>query len=535
MIQPISITGLSPELQTLVSAINQQIVSGINNGGIDSDCLAPGAVVRQKIEKYTIGNEQLGDQVIDSININLAQIQTAHIEDAAITNAKIGNAEIDDAKISDLSADKITAGTIDASVIDVTNLDASNVTAGTLSADYISGGTINGTTVNVVNLNAAEITVGKINGSQIDDYTINVSNINQTLSDATITAGSGYTYTNINLALQSLPQVINHAILIEGDGTSDGVVTVPKFTGAGSVTVKNKTGTACTASQFILNGVDVDFTLDGFTLSPTGGNFAVTVNRCDNVVVQNITTTNTGTPSRNGISISSARVYIYNCTISNKLYAITVGALAQARIQNLSGTGNSIYSNNGVLLNEGGHSGEFANLTGLIVNSGIFVPTQGAKAKGLDEYMITGTPGANGYLALWNADSDLVTAGVTLSGADNKAITGTPGTSGNFAAWNADGDLVDAGQKIAAYAATMPALSASSFKSVDVDISGGNWASAPKIFPVQAAIPSGSQKLNIKVDSANVTTTSARIYVYTGDGTSVTCSSFPVWLLAVGQ
>lgn len=107
----ISILGLSEEGQKLQNAFNS-VLSHIESGGIDSQCLAPGAVVRQKIEQYTIQGDQLADAAVESANIGTAQIQTAHIQDAAITDAKIGDAEIGNAKITDLSADKLTAGTI---------------------------------------------------------------------------------------------------------------------------------------------------------------------------------------------------------------------------------------------------------------------------------------------------------------------------------------------------------------------------------------------------------------------------------------
>lgn len=73
---------------------------------------------------------------------------------------------------------------------------------------------------------------------------------------------------------------------------------------------------------------------------------------------------------------------------------------------------------------------------------------------GADTTLVTGTAGASGNAAEWNADGDAVDSGRALgdasekgvTGADANAVTGTAGTSGNVPEWNADGDIIDSGK-----------------------------------------------------------------------------------------
>jgi hypothetical protein len=80
----------------------------------------------------------------------------------------------------------------------------------------------------------------------------------------------------------------------------------------------------------------------------------------------------------------------------------------------------------------------------------------------------------------------------------------------------------------------MDALAGVAYKYVDLDVTADSWAAAPMVFAIQSELVGSSGKLITKVDGSNTTTTNIRVYVYSGDGSNVTCDAFNIWLLAVG-
>jgi parallel beta-helix repeat protein len=467
MIQPISITGLSPETQMLVNAINQQIVSGINNGGIDSQCLAPGAVVRQKIEKYTIGNEQLGDQVIDSININLAQIQTAHIEDAAITNAKIGNAEITSAKIHSIDTDVVNvgdaAGRTRISGDTVMIKDASNIKRAAMGDVYE-----NGTQYGFVAWAADGVTEmfnsSGITPDGIPDRTVTYPMLDQTTAIATLTVGSGKQYVSIQDAIDALPKIVNHYITIVVYSGTYSAINLSNFHGSGEIHIEKVSGaTVNVPSIEIRDCVETcSIWVDGLIVTATTEH-AIRVFSGSRAFLYNLAVTGTAAAYR-GIYTDSSYCYIDGCTIQNKGTGIYAAYSSRVMIGNCTVTLNDygVSSASSVVHLRGGNT-----ITGTSVNlsvglGGIIVPEDGLQfSDGTWTPSLGGSTGDGtvtytnqvGWYSRkgkeWTVGGYIQINAVTAAPTGNLEIKGLPATSKNLTGYFAAGVCYASGPDLA--------------------------------------------------------------------------------------
>jgi len=154
---------------------------------------------------------------------------------------------------------------------------------------------------------------------------------------------------------------------------------------------------------------------------------------------------NTGTP---GVSTADGDLFVEDALevdgVSNLAGAVTLGV--DLTVPN-GGTGASTFTDGGVLLG----AGTSAVTATAVLTAGQLLIGDGTTAPAIAAMSGDALMGADGVLAIQagaiNALTDIA-AGLK-SGADATLITGTEGANGNCAQWDANGDLVDAGASCA--------------------------------------------------------------------------------------
>jgi hypothetical protein len=301
-----------------------------------------------------------------------------------------------------------------------------------------------------------------------------VTRIATTTADATITVGSGMDYEEISDAEHSLPYFIMHDITINVySGDYSGFIVNP-HDGPGMITIRVYTGETATVGYIYAYNCQCLLSIINFTAtSTTKSGFQFW--SCSDVRLLNCSTT-VSAGTQYGIYYANAKGSVTNGTISNRGAGVLAAGRSLVNLSNVAGSGNgtAIQCTDSVIF-----IGYANTIVGTVQNAayqgGIITP---------------------------------------LSGIDfsKQAISG-----------------------LKVYTVQMGALAGVAYKYVDLDITADSWAVAPKVFAIQSELVGSSGKLVTKVDSNNITTTNIRVYVYSGDGSNVTCNAFDIWLLAIGE
>lgn len=169
---------------------------------------------------------------------------------------------------------------------------------------------------------------------------------------------SGTAFKTIQATINKLPQIINHAVIINvASGTYNEILSIPGFDGSGTITL-NGGADLTTALNYIITSLSVvscsiPITINGFTSNSTSGNgfysngnIRCTFNYCNDIV---------NATSKVGFYSLHSILVIANCQVSNKNSAITADKSIVFSYSN-SGAGNTIglYSINASTLGKGG-------------------------------------------------------------------------------------------------------------------------------------------------------------------------------------
>lgn len=190
---------------------------------------------------------------------------------------------------------------------------------------------------------------------------------------------------------------------------------------------------------------DVDVTINTQVASTL--TTRVTIDADDEVRIEGgyVAIGNTGSP---GVASADGDLYVEDALEVDGV-ANFGGALTLATDLSVAngGTGASTFTDGGVLLG----AGTSAVTATAVLTAGQLLIGDGTTAPAIAAMSGDATMGADGVVAIQAGAIGALTdiAAGLKSGADATLITGTEGASGNCAQWNADGDLVDAGASCA--------------------------------------------------------------------------------------
>lgn len=229
-----------------------------------------------------------------------------------------------------------------------------------------------------------------------------------TTQNYTITVGTGKDYETIAAAIASLPSEINHQVTIEVYNGTYGQCILSRIRGSGILLIKNYTGDTVFLKAIITESCSLNLYFQGVETYYTD------VRRCRNVHFTDITITQ---GSGSGHRIANSSVYIYGGEVSNKDAAINATDRAMVWLRGVTGSNNTnpIYALNSIVT--GTHTITASNASysegSIILSTEYFFG--GRTFAGIDNPILTGTPGTSGNLAQWNADGDLVGANIAAS------------------------------------------------------------------------------------------------------------------------
>jgi len=156
---------------------------------------------------------------------------------------------------------------------------------------------------------------------------------------------SGTAFKTIQYAINKLPQIINHAVVINRlAGTNWEDISIKGFCGSGGLTITGANDYT-TASTFICNSIEILFCslktiINGLAPNNGGGTYGIRVEGCQNVYINSIN--DTLAYSRYGLLANNSNVNITNSIISSKSKSISSENNDSVTSVANSGTGNII-------------------------------------------------------------------------------------------------------------------------------------------------------------------------------------------------
>lgn len=316
------------------------------------------------------------------------------------------------------------ARTADSAAYYVTYMVAGLLNAGIITADHINAVTLVGTKIYFGNSAAAhgelyatggvtyfdmyDATPTKVaswtfNGLGFIDAAGNVTTIATTREDKTITVGAGKDYADPQDPIDAQPHFINHDITINVDAGTYTSLKLIGFDGAGKIYITEATGVSYfTVDSILIEKCSCEIHINRAIVTGTGQDIGV--RNSQNTKLTYLRTTVSGTV---GINSFRSQCTIEYSTISNK-GVVLIANTSKVDLYSVDGTGNTAkYSNVASTIYERDPPSLSASGADTIIG-GAIIPSQGLQASGLDAKFITGTPGAAGSPAGWNADGDLV-------------------------------------------------------------------------------------------------------------------------------
>lgn len=154
----------------------------------------------------------------------------------------------------------------------------------------------------------------------------------------------GGAFRTIQKAINAIPQVVNHAVNVEmATGAYGEIVSISGLSGKGSVTLNPSivaVGDLRTTTNVIVSGCTVQVVVKGIKALTITADAFVAVGSSD---VQFLYCKTDGASiNKAGVSASGSNVYIYECLISNKGFAIYAGLNCNFWSFSNVGTGNNI-------------------------------------------------------------------------------------------------------------------------------------------------------------------------------------------------
>lgn len=168
--------------------------------------------------------------------------------------------------------------------------------------------------------------------------------VSTTGSDTNDGLTSGTAFKTIQHAIDILPQVVNHAVLINIlSGTYDEAVNLYGYSGYGGITIKGGTDLA-TSVNYLVTNVTVKYcscaiNITGITATITTTNAFVSYANINCIFAYCNTTVSA--LSYNGFYITSSLCYINGCNVSNRYHGITADYMSTVCSNANTGSGNT--------------------------------------------------------------------------------------------------------------------------------------------------------------------------------------------------
>lgn len=245
----------------------------------------------------------------------------------------------------------------------IASLDAAKITTGEMSASRIKGDSLtlggdaneNGyvTIKNASGVNAAFL---DNTGYGLWDSTGTlITTIASTTANATLTVGSGKTYTTVQSAIDSLPMMVNHTITISVDaGTYAETVTISGKIGSGTIKIQPASGTVNISRLVIYNCKCEVYITGAINITDTLNTRAVDIYDCDHVTLYSGITITGSATTKTGIVVRRSNVGLDTITISNRIIAVSGSYGANITTKNVGGSNNStcFSMNDGAVMSE---------------------------------------------------------------------------------------------------------------------------------------------------------------------------------------
>jgi microcystin-dependent protein len=164
-----------------------------------------------------------------------------------------------------------------------------------------------------------------------------------TTEDKTITVGSGKNYATIQEAVNSLPMLIRHDIIIEVyAGAYAETVLIEGFIGPGTISVQNHTGDTVNVVSFSVTSCSLYLlSIKGFTVTKTTGH-AVKIYGSNFVSCDTLAITDSAAFYAGIYFYRGCRGLITGCTVSNHGEAISIQNSCDVTITSCAGSGNDV-------------------------------------------------------------------------------------------------------------------------------------------------------------------------------------------------